>query len=248
LFKIYVGAILFILIAGVIIITIRRQILKGKLYKLELDLLRAQINPHFIFNTLTSIQHTILLKSKEIAIEQLSKFARLMRMGLDFSRLDFVPVDKVLQFFQTYVAVESVNLDEEIDFAITVDPQIDQQKMTISPMIIQPFIENAIIHGLAPKQKNMQLKLDINKTGSYLTCQITDNGIGRKAAAEIAQKKAKTHQSMGIKLSTQKIRAQMAKNRIQSEVVSIEDNYDATGHASGTTIRIIIPFKTLEHS
>ena len=235
-----------IVIIGVILLSyIRRQLLKGRLYKMELDLLRAQINPHFIFNTLTSIQHTILMNSKDVAVDYLSRFSRLMRMCLDYSRMEYISLEKALQFYITYVSVESVNLDETIDFQIQVEEAIDSNKTEISPMLIQPFIENAIVHGLSPKNKNMQLTLTINKAGSVLICTIGDNGIGRVKAAEIAQKKAHAHQSMGIEITRKSILLQLqSRNRIKDSV-TIADNYDEKGNPTGTMVCLKIPFREI---
>lgn len=231
------------IIGAILLFYIRRQILRGQLYKMELDLLRAQINPHFIFNTLTSIQHTILMSNKEVAIDHLAKFSRLMRMCLDYSRMDYIPLEKALQFYKTYVSVESVNLDEEINFQIELDSTIDPCKMEISPMLIQPFIENAIVHGLSPKNEDMQLILSISKSKEVLICTIQDNGIGREKALEIAKNKASVHKSMGIEISKKSILIQMRNKMLIEESVFIIDNYDKNGNASGTTVNLRIPFK-----
>lgn len=245
LFKSTVILIIIVIIGVILLSYIRRQLLKGRLYKMELDLLRAQINPHFIFNTLTSIQHTILMNSKDVAVDYLSRFSRLIRMCLDYSRMEYISLEKALQFYITYVSVESVNLDETIDFQIQVDEAIDSNKIEISPMLIQPFIENAIVHGLSPKNKNMQLTLTINKAGSVLICTIGDNGIGRVKAAEIAQKKAHAHQSMGIEITRKSILLQMqSKNHIKDSV-TITDNYDEKGNATGTLVCLKIPFREI---
>lgn len=243
LFKILSVLIALTIIVLIILVLIRRQMLRSRLYKMELDLLRAQINPHFIFNTLTSIQQSILMNSKDIASDHLSKFSRLMRMCLDYSRLEYIPLEKAIHFYKTYVSVESVNLDEEISFQVIIDKTIDSQKTLISPMLIQPFIENAIIHGLAPKQKDMHLELTINKMGGLLICTIKDNGIGRAKASEIAQKKATGHQSMGIELTKKRILLQFQKNLLIKDSIDITDNYDENGNPTGTTVMLKILYR-----
>lgn len=242
-FKASIILLLIGIIGALLLFYIRRQILRGQLYKMELDLLRAQINPHFIFNTLTSIQHTILMSNKDVAADHLAKFSRLMRMCLDYSRMDYIPLEKALQFYKTYVTVESVNLDEKIDFQVRLDSTIDPGKIEISPMLIQPFIENAIIHGLSPKNKDMQLILSINRTNTVLVCTIQDNGIGREKATAFAKNKLNSHKSMGIEISRKSILLLMKNKMLTEDSISIADNYDKNGKPNGTTVNLRIPFK-----
>jgi ligand-binding sensor domain-containing protein len=232
-----------LIVASIIISIVRRQVLRARLQKMELDLLRSQINPHFIFNTLTSIQHTILTSSKNDAIDILSRFSRLMRMFLDYSRMEYIPLSKSILFYETFVAVHSVNLDEKIDFKLDVDKRIDPEKIKISPMLIQPFLENAIVHGLSPKGKDMRLRLEIHQQEGWLSCTIQDNGIGRKKAGEISLKKAKGHKSMGIEISSKSILLQLKKAKFIKESFSIVDNFDENGNASGTTVYLKIPYQ-----
>lgn len=238
---IYITATL--LLASIIISIVRRQILHGRLQKMELNLLRSQINPHFIFNTLTSIQHTILTSSKEEAVETLSRFSRLMRMFLDYSRLEYIPLDKAILFYNTFVTVHSVNLEEPIDFHVDIDSRINPEKVTISPMLIQPFLENAIVHGLSPKGKEMKLTLKIELADSWLLCHIQDNGIGRKKAQEISQRKTLAHKSMGIEISSKSILLQLKKGKFIKETFDIVDNTDSSGNPTGTTVHLKIPYR-----
>ncbi len=235
-------AIIFVL--GVIVTTImRRQLLRQRLQKMELHLLRSQIDPHFIFNTLTSIQHTILKSSKEDSIDTLSRFSRLMRMSLDYSRMEYITLDEALHFYETFVAVHSLNLDEKIVFSAVIDERIDSARVKISPMLIQPFIENAIVHGLTPKNKDMRIDLEIIQKNGWLSCILRDNGVGRKRASEIGQKKAKGHKSMGIEISRKSILLQLKKGRFIKETFRIEDNFDEQGNPIGTTVYLCIPYR-----
>jgi len=222
---------------------IKRYLLKKRLYKMELDLLRTQINPHFIFNTLTSIQHTILKSSKNTAIEYTTKFSKLIRLCLDYSRQEYISLENAIQFYKTYVSVESVNLREEINFQISLDESINAQLIKISPMIIQPFIENAIIHGLSHKNDNMQLSLNISKAEDYLLCVLIDNGIGRAKATEIAKNNESGHKSMGIEITRKRILMQLQKNVPKKDYFEIIDNFDENGIACGTTVKLRISYK-----
>jgi ligand-binding sensor domain-containing protein len=242
-FRATIYLVIFLVIAILVISYLRRQALHGRLQKMELNLLRSQINPHFIFNTLTSIQHTILTNSKDEAVGILSRFSRLMRMFLDYSRMEYIPLEKALIFYKTFVSVHSVNLDEEIDFEIKIDISIDVERIMISPMLIQPFLENAIVHGLSPKGKDMKLKLEISQTNGWLQCIVHDNGIGRTKANEIGQKKARGHKSMGIEITSKSILLQLKKGKFIKESFSITDNYDEKGIPIGTTVYLKIPYK-----
>jgi ligand-binding sensor domain-containing protein len=242
-FKISVYIAIF-LVLGVIVITIaRRQLLRQRLQKMELHLLRSQIDPHFIFNTLTSIQHTILKSSKEDSIDTLSRFSRLMRMSLDYSRMEYITLDEALHFYETFVAVHSLNLDENIVFNVVIDNSIDTTRVKISPMLIQPFIENAIVHGLTPKNKDMRIDMEVEQNNGWLSFVLRDNGIGRKRASEIGQKKAQGHKSMGIEISRKSILLQLKKGKFIKETFRIEDNTDESGNPLGTTVYLSIPYR-----
>ncbi|HRX67498.1 MAG TPA: hypothetical protein P5200_03945, partial [Tenuifilaceae bacterium] len=168
---------------------------------------------------------------------------RLMRMSLDYSRLEYVSLEKAMQFYQTFVKVHSLNLDENIEFNVTIDGSIDSEKVKISPMLIQPFLENAIVHGLTPKNKEMKIDFTIAKAGKLLECVIRDNGVGRKKAAEINQKKKSGHKSVGIEITRKSILAQLKKGNFIKESFRIEDNFDEQGNPVGTTVYLKIPFK-----
>jgi len=243
LFKISVGAAIVIFLFALMLLFLNRRLLQGKLQKMELDLLRSQINPHFIFNTLTSIQQTILSSSKEEAVGVLSQFARLMRMFLDYSRLEDITLSEALHFYKTFVMVHSLNLDEPITFDVIIDDAIDEERIKISPMLIQPFLENSIVHGLSPKNSDMTLTIEIEQQEKWLMCTIADNGIGRKKAMEIKAKKAKAYKSVGIELSSKSILLQLKKGRFIEESFKIADNTDDYGNATGTTVYLKIPYK-----
>ncbi len=242
-FKVVFFSVIALVIVTIVVSIVRRQILRMRLQKMELHLLRSQIDPHFIFNTLTSIQHSILTSSKDVAIDTLSGFSRLMRMSLDYSRLEYVSLEKAMQFYQTFVKVHSLNLDDNIEFNVTIDGSIDSEKVKISPMLIQPFLENAIVHGLTPKNKEMKIDFTIAKAGKLLECVIRDNGVGRKKAAEINQKKKSGHKSVGIEITRKSILAQLKKGNFIKESFRIEDNFDEQGNPVGTTVYLKIPFK-----
>jgi sensor histidine kinase YesM len=164
-------------------------------------------------------------------------------MCLDYSRIEYITLSKALDFYNTFVSIESVNLDEAIDFTITIDENINPENIEISPMLLQPFIENAIIHGLAPRNKNMKLHLEIYKEDKYLRCVLTDNGIGREKAAELNSIKKKSHQSVGIELTKKGIVLQLQKDVKKGTHFEIIDNYDENNNPIGTTVNLKIAYR-----
>lgn len=243
LFKLLVVLFACLIVGTIIHLYIRRKILKFRINKVEFDLLRSQLNPHFIFNTLTSIQYSVLVNTKQVTLKHLSVYAKLMRMCLDYSRIEYITLSEAVDFYNTFVSIESVNLDEAIDFTITVDENIDTEKIEISPMLLQPFIENAIIHGLAPRNKNMKLQLDIHKEQKYLRCVLTDNGIGRAKAAELNNIKKKSHQSVGIELTKKGIVLQLQQEGKKGTHFEIIDNFDGSNNPIGTTVNLKIAYR-----
>jgi ligand-binding sensor domain-containing protein len=236
LFKIWVVLTIVALVVFVFIQLYRKQLLKGRLYKLELDFLRAQINPHFIFNTLNSIQHYIMNNEKMLAFDYLSRFAKLMRSSLNYSRIEYHSLSSTIDFFRNHVKLESLNLNEEIVFEATIVEPINADTYFISPMLIQPFIENAVLHGLSAKNHDMRLELTFEIEEKNMKCTITDNGIGREAAAKIGENKKKNHHSMGIEISKQAIMLQMKQSKRNPDCIDIIDNFDNTGNPTGTTV------------
>ncbi len=244
-FKIFVVAALILLISTLLIQYIRGIKIEGKLTRTELELLRSQINPHFIFNTLTSIQEYIMENEKHKAFHYVSRFAKLMRMSLEYSKLDFIGIEKALAFLKIYVELESARLHDDILFEIEVEPQVDQERMTIPPMILQPFVENAIKHGLAPLDSAMHLKLSMKKEKKFIKCIISDNGIGRKKAEELRMKKENYHKSMGIDITQKRLSKQQSRKglHIDENLFYYIDHLDKNGTATGTSVVVNVPYK-----
>lgn len=242
LFKLFIILIIVLVISAIIYQYIKRQFLSGKLYKLELDLLRSQMNPHFIFNIMSAIQGIVMKNEKMQAVDYLAKFARLMRMNLDYSLLEHTSVDKTIQFLETYVNLESLNLNEPIDFNINIDDAIDKDEYHVSPMLIQPFIENAIIHGLASRNKDMRLNISMKKEDKFILCTIKDNGIGRIESYKLNEAKRKGHESVGIKITKRRNLLQLKKYKFKEDSIEIIDLYDKNGNATGTEVNLKITY------
>lgn len=181
----------------------REAELKAHVADTELKVMRLQMNPHFIFNSLNSISDYIRKNNPEEADEYLSKFARVMRMTLENSEQTTIALKEDLAMLELYMQLESKRLNHKFDYSIKVDPEIDQENTLVPPMIFQPFVENSIWHGLAKKEGKGEIKIDIQKDGEMLNCIIEDNGIGCKNSER--QKPNEKKHSMGMKITKSRL-------------------------------------------
>jgi two-component sensor histidine kinase len=209
----------------------------GKL-EMELKLLRAQINPHFMFNALNSIEDFIWKKEVELAAEYLARFARLMRLILENSHFNTVPITKELEALSIYMQLENMRSDNAFDYRIVDKTGLDLETAEITPMLIQPFVENAILHGLTPlKQRRGNLTIQIEKVSdSVLRISITDNGVGRKV-------KDHRRMSFGMKLTRERI---LLLNQGNEAALQVTDLTDADENPAGTQVIILLPFQSAE--
>jgi len=220
-----------------------RTDLERKNIDIEQRLLRTQMNPHFIFNSLNSINSFITDNNSDSAQSFLSKFARLMRYILENSRKTYVPVEDEINTLELNMQLEQLRFDNKFDFEINVDEKIDQEYTFIPPMLIQPFIENAIIHGIAGMTGRGRIKVEIKPEGKLMQCTIEDNGIGRKKAMEIKRKSdSKKHRSLGMKVTQERLDILNEKNKGEVSV-KIIDLKDESGNPRGTKVELRIPFE-----
>jgi|TARA_B110000902_G_scaffold93577_1_gene110894 ligand-binding sensor domain-containing protein len=211
---------------------------KLQLINSELTALRSQMNPHFIFNSLNSIQYFILKKEPREAYTYLSKFASLMRKILQNSRLKYISVADEIEGLDLYLEMEKMRMDNNLDYTIKTK-NIEDLKMTNMPtMLIQPFVENSIIHGLLSKEDNRKLDVLISKENQHLLCTITDNGIGREAARIMNARRSTAHNSTGMSL-TQK-RLEILSEGKGNYAVIIKDLQYEDG-TKGTEVELVVP-------
>lgn len=210
--------------------------------KAELKALRAQMNPHFVFNSLNSIQHFILNSKGEEAVKYLNKFAKLIRLILNNSEKQFVTINEDLEAIKLYLELEQMRFDNKFDYKIVIHPSIDPDYDEIPPMLMQPYLENAILHGINPKETTGHLQIEIENTGQLIKCSIKDDGIGREKSAEIQNLNARgKHQSLGMKITKDRLR--ILNNMYQSELsVNIIDLYHEDQSAAGTLVEIFVPY------
>jgi ligand-binding sensor domain-containing protein len=207
----------------------------------QLSALKAQMNPHFIFNVLNSIQEIILLNDKKQANNYLGKFSDLMRLILDQSNKVAISLDDELRSLKLYLELEALRFEEYFTYEIQVADMLYTYNIHIPAMLIQPYVENAIKHGLMHKhgEKNLLLSFSLFNENTLL-CVITDNGIGRKRSSEINRMREKKHTSFATG-ATQRRLELLNQGRAQTITVSFVDLMDEYGNDSGTKVLLYIP-------
>ncbi len=209
--------------------------------ELELKALRSQMNPHFMFNSLNSIKNYILKNETTKASEYLSNFSHLIRMILQNSREKTVSLKDELDTLLLYIDLEKLRFRDGFEFTCQIDDSIDISQIQIPPMIIQPFIENAIWHGLLHKESDRHLALRIHRKNGNVICEVEDDGIGRQSAAEIKSKSATQYKSMGMGITQDRITLlnSMSAMGIEMEIIDKMDNHQ---QSTGTLVKIKIPY------
>ena len=223
------------------LISDRRQAeLQKQATELEMQALRAQMNPHFIFNSLNSINRFILQNNKALASEYLTKFSRLVRLILQNSQTAFIALESEIESLQLYLELEAVRFDHHFEFKVTVEDDLDTDIIKIPPLIIQPYAENAIWHGLMHKEEKGNLEIELFRQEDLLYCRITDDGIGRAKAAQLKSKSASAHKSMAMQITASRIEMLQQKNNLDVQI-KITDLILPDGAAGGTEVILKIP-------
>lgn len=230
------------LISGILFtIYKQRQLKKDKMIlTLEQDMLRAQMNPHFIFNSLNSIKLYIINNEKENAVYYLNKFSKLIRKILVASTEKEISLEDELETMQLYMNIENIRFSNEINYSVNVDENVNTSNIKLPSLILQPFLENALWHGLSSKEGEKNITLNVSKTkDSFVTLEIIDNGIGRKESEKIQKGKILKRRSVGIELTKQRL-ANFSKDYSVNYNINIEDLQE-NGKPSGTKVVIDIP-------
>ncbi|MCB0484456.1 MAG: histidine kinase [Flavobacteriales bacterium] len=239
-----VVALLSLLVYGIVFIygkiVARRNTTKMEIQTLKLQALSAQMNPHFIFNSLNSIQRFLLDNDVRNSNKYLAKFANLMRLILNNSSQTFVGLGDVVQVLQFYMELEQLRFGDKFQFEIQIDPSIHPREIKVPPMLIQPFAENAILHGILPLEGRLgEVKINIRPGNDFsLQCAISDNGVGRTFHAD---KREKAHKSRGMHITMERLRSYGLFTG-HSYQMQIEDLRDALGNTCGTRVNMDLPF------
>jgi len=214
--------------------------LKTQIIDLELKTLRSQMNPQFIFNTLSTIQNAVNNLDIRFASDYISRFGKLIRLALESSKNSKVSLSTEIEMLRLYVFLESLRFPNKFSFRINIDSSIEEDLIEVPSMVIQPFVENAILHGLTPKIEDdlvLSLSFEMLDTNT-LCCIVEDNGIGRAAAAVIKQKKQLEHHSKGLEITKQRLHLYFIEtgNKFSFD---IRDLMDKNNQPAGTRIEII---------
>lgn len=217
----------------------QKSIIEKQNKEIEMRALRSQMNPHFLFNSLNSIKHFIVKNEAVDAASYLTKFAKLIRLVLENSKHNLINLNEELDCLRYYLELERLRFNATFDFEIN-QPN-DTFEIQLPPLLLQPFIENAIWHGILNKTDGngfIQVNVDLDDKNAKI--EIIDNGIGRKKAAEIAEKAQNTKKSMGLELTHKRLEVLNKVIGIKSSI-EMDDLFDENGNATGTKVTITIP-------
>jgi len=237
--------ILTLVLSALVVVTVlllmqrRRSTDRMTSIEMEQKLLRSQMNPHFVYNSLTVIQSSVMKKTAKEAVNLISSMASLMRLILDNSTHEFIPFEKEIQTLRYYLELQQQRFAGQFDYALEIDPDLEEREFNIPPMLAQPFIENAIEHGFAGVGYPGTISIRFKATGnSHITCEIEDNGIGFSQG--LKKEKEPQHRSYGIEITRQRIRILQKRYNMHAELEIIDLNHD---NKNGTLVRIQIPTK-----
>jgi tetratricopeptide (TPR) repeat protein len=205
--------------------------------------LRQQMNPHFIFNTLNSIQYYMYQHDKLATNNYLTKFSSLMRKVLENSQHTSVPLRDELDALNLYLELEKIRFKDKFDYQITIDEEIDTILYKVPTMLIQPYVENSICHGLMPGEGKGLVRIDLQLKKDYISCIIEDNGIGREAAHEKKMKSEKSHNSLGTQIVASRL--DLVNSLYGTSLKTVyTDLKNAKGEPVGTRVELHIPILT----
>lgn len=210
-----------------------------QLIELQLAALRSQMNPHFIFNALNSIKKFVLSNDAENADIYLGKFSRLIRSILNNTREANISLEKEIEMLSLYLELEKLRFGKKLNYCIYLDPSLNEGTVFIPTMIVQPFVENAMLHGIMHKESDGEIHISFKDHESFLEINVKDNGVGRKAAAQMKGNENAAHTSLGIEVTRARLMSLHTDSRVPSGV-QIED-LEQDGTASGTLVKIFVP-------
>jgi len=212
---------------------------KRRLADMEMIALRSQMNPHFIFNCLNSINRFVLRNDTEAASGYLTKFSKLMRMVLENSKQVLIPLEEEVKCLELYIQMEQFRCKNSFTYYVKYRDGVNTEEAMIPPLLLQPFVENAIWHGVNPKEGDSRIGIEFFQREETLYCVIKDNGIGRKKASELKSQLSEHHKSMGLEITKERL-AILGEQGSDESPVEIEDLYDENSNAAGTKVTIRI--------
>ena len=213
---------------------------KQKIAETEMQALQAQMNPHFFFNSLNSIENFIMQNEKKLASDYLNKFARFIRGILDSSNNDLIDLSKDLSSLQLYIDLEQLRFNNKFSYCCQVDPQLLEGEYRVPALLVQPFLENAINHGIGPSDRtDLKICVQVRLINNRIHYIIQDNGIGRDQSRVYNELNKPFHKSVGMKLTQDRINL-FNQDTGESSKVKITDLFDEENKPSGTRIEFAI--------
>jgi LytS/YehU family sensor histidine kinase len=218
---------------------------RNELIRSQKFALRSQMNPHFIFNSLNSIQNFVLKNDVDSANYYLSNFSSLMRKVLEYSQYNYITLFEEMEMIRLYLKMEHMRFSKKFEIEINTDSTIDQHMVRIPPMLLQPYLENAILHGLQLIKHKGLLEVKITDHEDFMVINIIDNGIGREKAKSIRERSG--HKSRGLANIEKRIQLY---NSISNKPLSVNiyDLLNDQGEPGGTRVEITVPYETEDHS
>lgn len=238
-----VSALIVGLISSILYILYRQYQSKNekRVLTLEQKMLRSQMNPHFLFNSLNSIKLYIINNEQKNAVHYLNKFSKLIRKILEASSQKEIPLSEELGTMELYMNIENIRFSNEIDFKIEVEKGINVDNIKIPSLTLQPFLENSLWHGLSPKDGEKKIQINVkHKDKGHVTIEIMDNGIGRTMAEVNKENRVLKRKSLGIRITKERL-ANFAKDYQNKFDVDILDLFDENGDPNGTKVVLDIP-------
>jgi hypothetical protein len=231
-----------VLLIMIFILLLQQSRIKAgrKVTEFKQKLLRSQMNPHFIFNSLTSIQHFVIQQDDIKASIYLSRFSDLVRNILSNSQVEFITLEEEINTLENYMELQKIRFPEKFEYRVKVDGRLDPESIKLPPMLTQPFVENAIEHAFKHIEAKGEIDLDFKLKQDCLSIAITDNGIGRQKSHELKTKEEKDHKSMATMITLERIKTinKKLKQKIRFEIIDLKDE---NGNASGTKVVFEIP-------
>jgi len=246
--KIVLGGLIILLLAGIgFLIYNRKQlketlILQKELAEYEQKALHLQMNPHFVFNCLGSISSFIVQNGTDSAIKYLTKFSKLMRLTLEYSKESLIPIDKEIESLQNYLELEQLRFNNKFNFTIEKSDTIEDD-VALAPLLIQPFVENAIMHGIIPKKENGIIAIKFSLMNDSLICTITDNGIGINQSQKKKENSVIAHKSMAINIIKKRLE-RISSATAKKASITIKEQTE-NNNCIGTKVVLQLPLQYL---
>ncbi|PWB26383.1 hypothetical protein DCO46_06140 [Flavobacterium sp. HTF] len=237
------GGLLLIILSLVIYnrMQVKRQLtLKKEVAEYEQKALHLQMNPHFVFNCLSSISSFIVQNGTDSALKYLSKFSKLMRLTLEYSKGSLIPIDKEIESLQNYLELEQLRFDDKFEFEIQSTENVEFN-MGLPPLLIQPFVENAILHGMVPKDGKGKISVRFDVQKLQLVCTITDDGIGLSESKILKENSVTAHQSMALAITKKRLKI-MESITSKSAKIEISD-LNSEPQKTGTKVTLYLPIQ-----